>query len=105
MTLEETVLATAPEASLDQSDTAEPSVASPTPAGAPRARLSRGGEWHFAFGGEGVVPLAEVADWRPCTVPAPWQAQFADLRERSGRAWYRRTFELPAGWIPSSTAL
>ena len=105
MTLEETVLATAPEASLDQSDTAEPSVASPTPAGAPRARLSLDGEWQFAFCGDGLVPLAEVADWRTCVVPAPWQAQFADLRERNGRAWYRRTFELPAGWIPSAAAL
>ena len=105
MTLDETVVATAPEASLDQSDTAEPSVASPTPAGAPRARLSLDGEWQFAFCGDGLVPLAEVADWRTCTVPAPWQAQFADLRERNGRAWYRRTFELPAGWIPSAAAL
>src|SRR3954454_23840537 len=105
MTLEQAALATAPETSLDQTEIASPSIVSPAPADVLRTRLSLDGEWQFAFCGDDLVPLAEVADWRTCTVPAPWQAQFADLRERNGRAWYRRTFELPAGWIPSAAAL
>src|SRR5689334_11577112 len=107
MTLEQIALAAAPETSLDQSDAVGPSVVSDAPTSpaadsAARSQLSLDGEWQFAFCGDAFVPLAEVADWRTCIVPAPWQAQFADLRERNGRAWYRRTFELPAGWTPSA---
>src|SRR3954449_4694660 len=105
MTLEQAALATTPETSLDQTEIASPSIVSPAPADVLRTRLSLDSEWQFAFCGDTFAPLAEVADWRTCTVPAPWQAQFADLRERNGRAWHRRTFELPAGWIPSAAAL
>lgn len=35
---------------------------------------------------------------RDITVPAPWQAQRADLRDYAGVGWYVRDFELPAGW-------
>ena len=52
-----------------------------------RARLSLDGIWSFAHESDGV--------WRQATVPAPWQAQFADLRHSSGRATYRREFTLP----------
>jgi hypothetical protein len=38
-------------------------------------------------------------------VPGPWQAQFADLRERNGRALYRRDFDLPADWAGSALFL
>ena len=37
------------------------------------------------------------ATWRSATVPLPWQAQFADLRQTSGRATYRRSFARPMG--------
>lgn len=36
--------------------------------------------------------------WRKITVPAPWQAQFADLRMRGGTGLYRREFEIPRDW-------
>ena len=105
MTLEETVLATAPEASLDQSDTAGAERRQPDTRGRPArpavvrrrvaVRLLRR-RARAARRGRGLADLRRAG---------PWQAQFADLRERNGRAWYRRTFELPAGWIPSASAL
>lgn len=64
-----------------------------------RITLSLDGDWDFSFNGDDTVALADVADWRTCAVPAPWQARFDDLRERNGRAWYRRTVEVPAGWL------
>ena len=30
---------------------------------------------------------------RAIQVPGPWQAQFPDLRDYTGVAWYRRTFQ------------
>src|SRR5689334_16521591 len=63
-----------------------------------REALSLDGKWDFSFCGDAIVPLDSVDEWRSCMVPAPWQAQFDDLRERNGRAWYRRTVELPRGW-------
>ena len=63
------------------------------------------GDWDFHFSGDDRVPLAEVADWRRCVVPAPWQATFEDLRERNGRAWYRRTFDVPAAWLGAAVML
>ena len=52
-----------------------------------RERESLDGIWDFAHASDGV--------WRKATVPAPWQAQFADLRQMSGRATYRRQFVVP----------
>lgn len=56
------------------------------------------GNWDFQFLGDEAVALGDVAAWRTAAVPGPWQAQFDDLRERQGRAWYRRTVEVPADW-------
>src|SRR6185437_3510609 len=64
-----------------------------------REILSLDGEWQFSFCGDAVVPMEAVVSWRRCTVPAPWQAEFDDLRERNGRAWYRRTVTVPAAWV------
>jgi hypothetical protein len=36
-------------------------------------------------------------------VPGPWQAQFDDLRDYSGVAWYRRSFDLTADHRPLTT--
>ncbi|HEY4202210.1 MAG TPA: glycoside hydrolase family 2 TIM barrel-domain containing protein [Devosiaceae bacterium] len=55
-----------------------------------REELSLDGVWRFRLDGHG--------DWRNATVPQPWQAEFADLRNASGRATYVREFSLPANW-------
>ncbi|HZS83572.1 MAG TPA: glycoside hydrolase family 2 TIM barrel-domain containing protein [Stellaceae bacterium] len=70
-----------------------------------REMLSLDGRWDFAFCGDKAVSLDAVEAWRECTVPSPWQAEFADLRERTGRAWYRRSFELPQGWLDGGAVL
>lgn len=36
---------------------------------------------------------------RRIQVPGPWQAQFEDLRNYSGVAWYRHCFEFPKGFF------
>src|SRR5690348_8252620 len=74
-------------------------AAAPRTAGAmTRARMALDGLWQFQFCGDAALPLEGVASWRTCVVPAPWQAEHADLRERGGRAWYRRGFDLPEDW-------
>lgn len=40
--------------------------------------------------------MAPKAPWRSVIVPMPWQAQFEDLRETSGVAWYCRHFNVDA---------
>ncbi len=55
------------------------------------------GAWQFAVDREGkwaIKDLASVEDWREIRVPLSWNAQFADLRDYRGVAWYRRTVEL-----------
>ena len=50
--------------------------------------------------------LDESGAGRRIQVPGPWQAQFDDLRNYSGVAWYRRTLELPPDFgaeIPDPT--
>ena len=54
-----------------------------------RSEISLDGVWAFRHGAE--------TDWRDIIVPMPWQAQFADLRQTSGKATYRRGFDRPAG--------
>ncbi|MCW1920276.1 hypothetical protein NX862_16065 [Rhodobacter sp. KR11] len=52
-----------------------------------RPTISLDGFWQFRH---------ETDDqWRQVTVPAPWQATCADLRQTSGRAVYRRHFAHP----------
>lgn len=70
-----------------------------------RITLSLDGEWDFQFCGDAERPLRDIPTWRTCLVPGPWQAQFDDLRNRSGRAWYRRFFEVPADWPGSPVFL
>ena len=60
-----------------------------------RSQLTLDGDWQFRHETD--------ADWRNATVPLPWQAQFADLRQTSGHALYRRGFARPAG--PGETVL
>lgn len=65
----------------------------------PRTRISLDGYWEFipnprqAFDPDtldqpGVTP-------RRIRVPGPWQAQFDDMRDYTGLAWYRLRFDLP----------
>jgi hypothetical protein len=67
-----------------------------------RKNVSLDGTWDFYFSGDTAVPFENVPLWRHCAVPAPWQAQFDDLRLRNGRAWYRRSFDVPAEWLTAS---
>ena len=56
-----------------------------------RKLLSLDGPWDFRHERDG--------QWRIANVPLPWQAEFADLRQVSGRAVYKRSFSLPADYI------
>jgi hypothetical protein len=54
-----------------------------------RTVLSLDGAWQFRHESD--------TQWRTAQVPGPWQAQFADLRNSSRRATYRRSFPRPHG--------
>ncbi len=64
----------------------------------PRTRFSLDGYWEF-------IPdplqqfdpdaLPQTENVRRIRVPGPWQAQFQDLRDYTGVAWYRFRFTLP----------
>jgi len=56
------------------------------------------GSWQFAVDRENkfsVETVDEGARWRDIKVPLSWQAQFEDLRDYLGIAWYSKTFTLP----------
>src|SRR4051812_33218316 len=59
-----------------------------------RIHISLDGAWDFQVDPEATQELNQVSSWRTAQVPGPWQAQFDDLRNYTGAAWYRRTFEL-----------
>lgn len=52
-----------------------------------RPTISLDGYWQFRHDSD--------SSWRQVRVPAPWQAECADLRQTSGRATYRRHFAHP----------
>lgn len=57
--------------------------------------VSLDGEWDFAVDTAGVFTISDVAIkgvWRKAVVPLSWQAQFSDLRDYQGVAWYRKSF-------------
>lgn len=54
-----------------------------------RGVMSLDGLWDFVHASDGLA--------RKARVPMPWQADFADLRQVSGDATYRRSFRLPPG--------
>ncbi|MBA3761357.1 MAG: glycoside hydrolase family 2, partial [Gemmatimonadales bacterium] len=62
-----------------------------------RTRTSLDGEWEFyPDPKQGLThQTLRQEDARSIRVPGPWQAQFDDLRDYSGVAWYRLRFELP----------
>jgi hypothetical protein len=51
-----------------------------------RSSISLDGIWTFQFGDEAPHPIR---------VPAPWESQRADLRNRAGTAVYERSFAVP----------
>ncbi len=55
-------------------------------------RISLDGTWDFQIDPAGNVDASAIRAWRSAAVPMPWQAQFEDLRQTSGVAWYRRHF-------------
>lgn len=63
------------------------------------------GTWEFYFANDAIIGLDQVSAWRPCSVPMPWQAQFDDLRNAAGHAWYRRYVNVPREWRGSRIIL
>jgi hypothetical protein len=62
-----------------------------------RIRISLDGSWDFFLDPYQRLELQTLESAGPplnIWVPGPWQAQFEDLRDYSGVAWYRRRFEL-----------
>lgn len=70
-----------------------------------RHRLSLEGTWQFYFDPTGQRAVTDIRDWRRAYVPMPWQAQFPDLHESTGIAWYRRSLEIPPEWTGRSMVL
>lgn len=66
-----------------------------------RERISLDGPWEFYFDHEqtGTPDRLDHVEWRTTIVPEPWQARFADLRDKSGVGWYRRTVTVPRRWL------
>jgi hypothetical protein len=61
-----------------------------------RTQTSLDGAWEFQTDPDATQELKQVKSWRTAQVPCSWQAQFDDLRQYRGAAWYRRSFDLPA---------
>ena len=61
-----------------------------------RKRTSLDGEWEFYPDPQQQLTNQTLrkGDARAIRVPGPWQAQFDDLRDYSGVAWYRRSFDV-----------
>jgi hypothetical protein len=55
-------------------------------------RVSLDGTWDFQISSGNASDATPHGEWRSAIVPLPWQAQFDDLRNTSGVAWYRRQF-------------
>jgi hypothetical protein len=61
-----------------------------------RHRISLDGEWEFFLDPKQTLSLETLQEQaaRKIRVPGPWQAQFEDLRDYTGVAWYRVSFQL-----------
>ena len=67
-------------------------------------RISLDGAWDFQVDSGDGLDASQIREWRSAVVPMPWQAQFEDLRQISGAAWYRRHFEVDPGLLGSTAA-
>jgi len=58
--------------------------------------ISLNGEWKFAAdsGNNLTIKSIENCEWKNSLVPLSWQAQFEDLRNYQGVAWYKKSFTL-----------
>ncbi len=59
--------------------------------------ISLKGQWNFITDPTGSVKVQDLAsakDARTIQVPGSWQAQFSDLRDYAGVAWYWRTVQV-----------
>ena len=67
-----------------------------------RPRISLDGEWDFFPDPDHTLSpgLLATAKSRPIRVPGPWQAQYEDLRDYSGMAWYRHQFRVDQVPLP-----
>ena len=66
------------------------------------------GQWQFRTDPEGALTLeklGQVQDWRNIQVPSVWEAQFPDLVDYDGVAWYRRSVKLGEEWRGSRVVL
>src|SRR5262245_20381048 len=68
-----------------------------------RTHISLDGDWQFQIDPENHPDWQSITSWRTASVPLPWQAQFDDLRQYRGVAWYRRQFHLDEA--PSGSAI
>jgi hypothetical protein len=69
-------------------------LVSSAPARAQVVKLERG--WQFHADREGTLRiegLGKVSNWRDVRVGLSWNAQFEDMRDYMGAAWYRTSFE------------
>src|SRR5581483_9349023 len=60
-------------------------------------RLER--DWQFLADKAGTLKVSDVTNaqgWRPVRVGMSWNAQFDDLRDYMGVAWYRTRFDVPS---------
>lgn len=65
-------------------------------ANAQTRKLDRG--WQLLTDKDGALKLVDLnaqQNWRNARVGVSWNAQFADLRDYMGAAWYRTTFDAP----------
>jgi beta-galactosidase/beta-glucuronidase len=69
---------------------------SATAAHAQSVQLERG--WQFRADQTATLKISDLGNatgWRDVRVGLSWNAQFADLRDYMGVAWYRTTFAAP----------
>jgi hypothetical protein len=66
-----------------------------------RYNLSLSGEWSFWRDPQGRFSPEHLPDDGNFSVqvPAPWQSQDESLRDYTGTAWYRRTFQALPDWL------
>ena len=67
-------------------------------------KLSLDGTWDFQLSPQQITEATPLGEWRSVLVPSPWQAQFDDLRQASGTAFYRRRFMITELPIPAESA-
>ncbi|MFH1524925.1 MAG: sugar-binding domain-containing protein [Chloroflexota bacterium] len=66
-------------------------------------RVSLDGAWDFQIDLGNTSDATPQGEWRSVIVPMPWQAQFEDLRNTSGVAWYRCHFTVDRAAFLSAT--